>query len=300
MSTSGPWLRCCLALLAGTLLAGCAWLRGAQPGVDVAHPNGDALILRVYGSGGFVPADYQLTSLPTFTLLGDGRVIVAGATDLVYPGPILPSLQVRRLTERGIQAVLATVEGSRQLQADHAWTGASSHVADAGDTVFVLHAGDRDVTVRVYALGILDGGMAGISDEERKAHLALGQLLGDLTDLDSWVGAAGWADPAWSAYQADALRLVVRQADDETPAPDELPFNELPWPSGSIDPATFGTPVVGEWGRCGLVIGSQAVAWYGTLRVANQLTRWVAGSHRYVVSVRPLMPDEPADCAPAT
>lgn len=293
------WLRCSAAFLMGTLLTGCAWIRGGEGAGEIPHAGGDALVLRVATSGGFVPAEYHLTSLPSFTLLGDGRVIVTGATPAIYPGPLLPSVQVRRLNERGVQTVLETGLRTGQLDADAQWSGANRHVADAPDTVFELHADGRDITVRVYALGIVDGGMSDISEEERAAHLALGQLVGDLESLDAWIGSAGWVDAAWQPYEAEAVRLVVRAADGEQSDPNGIPFDERPWPSSSSDPATFGDEVAVASARCGVVTGPDALEWYDALADATQLTRWVADGHRYVVTVRPLLPDEARDCAPS-
>lgn len=286
------------AVLAVLLLSGCAWMRGQPPAGDVAHPGGSALVLRVYSTGGFVPADFQLTNLPGFTLLGDGRVIVGGAQASIYPGPVLPSLMVRQLSESGLQAVLRRALESSQLSEDARWQGAGSHVADAPDTVFVLHADDRDVTVRVYALGIVAGGFADMSPDEQRAHTALAELTADLLDLDSWVPSDGWSDADWRPYRADALRLLVWNADGEAPPTDGLPLQLVPWPTPSIDPETFGDPTWDTASRCGVVDGQAAADWNEALASANQLTRWVAGEHRYRIAVRPLMPDEAGDCQP--
>ena len=70
---------------------------------------------------------------------------------------------------------------------------------------------------------------------------------------------------------------------------------ELPWPTSS-DPVTFGEPT--EFGdfRCGVVTGDDAATWFESLSKANLLTRFVAAEHRYEVTVRPLLPDEPSEC----
>lgn len=250
--------------------------------------------------GGFVPADWLLTRLPLFTLTGDGRVIVPGAQVELYPGPSLPPLLVRRLDEAGIQAILHEALASGQLDADHQWLGARRNVADAADSVFTLRTGDRDVRVQVYALGIMDGGgMTDMSAEEREAHRALAVLVDRLSNLDGWLPAGRWIDPDWQPYRADALRLIVRNADGEAPDPGGVARNEVPWPV-SGDPAEFGAPVVGDELRCGVVSGREAASWYEALATANELTRWTYQGHRYQVSVRPLLPDEPAECqAPA-
>ena len=46
-------------------------------------------------------------NLPTLLVTGDGRLIVVGPVAEIYPGPLLPNLQVRTITEAGIQQLLA-------------------------------------------------------------------------------------------------------------------------------------------------------------------------------------------------
>lgn len=248
--------------------------------------------------GGFVVADFHLLGLPEFTLTGDGRVIVPGAQLAIFPGPILPPIQVRRLNESGVQAVLDAAAASRQFSRSAEWRGAANFVADAADTVFTLNAEGRQVVVAVYALGILDPGGQGLDAEERTAHAALTALRERLSTLDGWLGSDAWAEGGWQAYRADALRLVVRNADGDPPQMDGIEVAEVAWPTNE-DPAAFGEPTAIAGLRCGVVSGQQAEAWYEALAAADQATRWVAGGHRYEVGARPVLPDEEHDCPQA-
>ncbi|HEX6128042.1 MAG TPA: hypothetical protein VF071_03370 [Candidatus Limnocylindria bacterium] len=289
------------ALLAAGLalaLAACT-APGARstPAASIQHPGGDELVLRVEHRGGFVPAEYHLVRLPTFTLLGDGRAVVSGAMPAIYPGPLRPSLLERRLTEAGMQAVLRAALESGQLDADAEWRGVAQFVADASDEVFILNADGRSVTVSVYALGIAGGGEWDLPAKERAAHEALAELSGKLQSLDTWLPADAWADDEWRPFRPDAIRLVVRNADADQPGTDELPFRSEPWPVPG-DPAAFGAPAELDGWRCGVVSGPEAEAWYAALEQADQLTRWIGGGHRYQVWARPLLPDEPLDCDP--
>jgi hypothetical protein len=254
-------------------------------------------VLRIEHRGGFVPDDFHLTRLPTFTLLGDGRVIVTGAVPAIYPGPLLPPLLERRLTEAGVQAVIRAALDSGQLDADAEWRGAANFVADASDTVFILDAAGRRVTVSVYALGLGEAGDWGLKKPERDAHDALLELSGKLTALDSWLPAGAWSDAGWQPYRADALRLVVRPADGDAPGNDGLALRIEPWPLPG-DPAEFGERAEMPGWRCGVVTGADAEAWYAVLDEADQLTRWEGGGHLYQVTPRPLLPDEPPECGP--
>jgi len=93
------------AVIALLLLAGCA-AGGSGASGPISHPAGSTTLLLVEYRGGFVPPDVRLTQLPAFLLVGDGRVIQPGAPIAVYPGPLLPALEVRTLSETGVQAVL--------------------------------------------------------------------------------------------------------------------------------------------------------------------------------------------------
>jgi hypothetical protein len=213
---------------------------------------------------------------------------------------VVPALNVRRLTEDGLQTVLKLVSDSRQFGSSVEWRGAGSFVADASDAIFTLHAEDRATVVRVYALGTFspDDAPVGLSAEEVAAHRALTALMDKLTYLDGWLPVSAWADAAWRPYQASALRVLVRSADGDSPDDSGIGNNLATWP-GPGEPATFGEQTnLSEW-RCGVVAGEEVQAWYDLLATANELTRFSDGRHSFEVRVRPLLPDEPETCPAA-
>jgi hypothetical protein len=287
-----PWLP---ATALSILLAACApGPRGSTGPID--HPTGAALVLRIEFSGGFAGPAFAFTSFPPFTLSGDGRVIVPGAQIAIFPGPALPAVNVRRLTEAGIQAVLNEVAGTALFGASIEYRGAQNCVMDASDTVFTLHADGREVKVVAYGLGTLPaGGCPGISGAEIAAHRTLLQLSDRLTNLEAWLPATAWAEPTWRPYQPTALRLLVRNADADQPDGSGIGNQLLDWPEDS-NPATFGDPNPLANQRCGVVSGQRAQDWYAALSGANQLTRFVKDGHRYEVTVRFQLPDEPLAC----
>jgi len=289
-----------VAALFVTTLAGCAG-GGSSPSGAIAHPAGDALILRIATEGGFIPPGVTFSQIPSLSVYGDGRVIEPGAVAAIFPGPALPPLLVRRLSEAGIQAVLREVTATGLFAASQRFEGAGAFVADAGTTVFTLHAGGRDVTVSVYALGTFDPSHppAGIGGGELAAHRALGQLSLRLTMLNTWLPSGAWVDDESRAFAPDAFRLLVRSADADPPDQSGIANQLIPWP-GAGDPAMFGEPVTEPAGsRCGVVSGAESAAWFDALRRANQLTRFTADGHRYEVTPRPLLPDEPRTCPTA-
>jgi hypothetical protein len=277
------------------VLAACSAGTGGSTG-PIAHPSGDDLVLRVDYRGGMLANGFA-TTFPAFSLVGDGRVIVPGAQIEIFPGPALPAVNVRRLSEEGIQAVLDLVASTGLFHATAQFRGAQSFVADAAETVFTLHADGQEVEVVIYGLGALDpaGSYPNISADELAAHRILSQLLERLGAIDAWVPSGGWSEAAWGSFKPDALRLIVRNADADPPDDTGIGNGLLDWP-GDSDPATFGEVIGNTEERCGVVSGQQAEDWYTALSAANQLTRFVKGEHRYQVTVRFQLPDEPLEC----
>jgi hypothetical protein len=59
---------------------------GAGSGA-ISHPTGaEDLVLRVETSGGFVPMEYNVTRLPSWSLYGDGRIVTEDQIE-IYPQP---------------------------------------------------------------------------------------------------------------------------------------------------------------------------------------------------------------------
>jgi hypothetical protein len=286
------------------VLGACGRASGGSPSPSggsggIVHPAGDELVFRIEYSGGFVPPQFVFANLPAFTLTGDGRVIMPGAQIDLFPGPLMPAVQVRQLTEGGIQAVLEAIAATRQFGGNTEWRGAMNFVADASDTVFTLRAEDREVVIKIYGLGTVGG--PGVEPPpnfpaaELGAHTALQQLVDKLTLLDTWLPESAWADSAWHSYQPESLRLLVRDADADPPDDTGIGITEIEWPVAG-DPAAFGQPTTLEGMRCGVATSEDATAWLAVLSTANQLTRFTADGHRYEVTVRPLLPDEPETC----
>lgn len=283
------------AVALSVLLSACAAGPGSSTG-PIAHPAGDDLVLRVEYGGGMI-RDFFLTSFPIFTMTGDGRVIVPGAQIDLFPGPALPAVNVRKLSEEGIQAVLKEVARTGLFSTSAEFRGAQNFVADAGDTILTLRAGGKDVVITVYGLGTLDpaGSYPGVSEAELAAHRTLSRLVEELGNLDPQLPASAWVDTSWTPYQPEALRLLVRNADADPPDDSGVGNALVDWPVDS-DPATFGDVTASGDQRCGVVSGQQAKDWYAALTGAKQTTRFVKGDHRYQVTVRFQLPDEPLEC----
>lgn len=266
---------------------------------SIEHPTGNEPVLVVEEVGGFAMPQMLATRVPTFVLLGDGRVIMQGAQTLEFPGPALPPLIERSLNEQGIQEVLEAVQATGMFGSDRDLRGAMNIIADATDTVFRVNAGGRSVTVSVYALGLLDpmGDPENMNDAEVEAHATLSALRDWLMTLDAEIGAEGWETDGWQPYEPTALRLYVRDVTGE-PVEGDLQGQVREWPTDE-DPAAFGEeqPGFGDGTRCSVVEGDAAATWFAELSQANQNTTWTdGGERRFSVQPRPLLPHEEAAC----
>ena len=271
-----------------------------EPG-EIDHPTGSEAILVVDSSGGFIPVQFMATRLPTFVLLGDGRVIMQGPQTLEFPGPAYPALIERTLTEEGIQAVLQGVEDTNLFTSDLELNGAQNVVADAANTLFILNAGGQEVTVSIYGLGALLPEMEtpqGISSAEIEAHRILGDLNEGLITLDTWLPADSWEAEGWQPYQPEAFRLYVRDVTGEPVEGGDMPEQVREWPTDD-DPAAFGAEETffGDGTRCGVVDGELGATWAEQLAAANQMTLWTDdGDRRFSIMARPVLPYEDPAC----
>jgi len=296
------------------LLAACAAPGGGSSGTsppagsddggasgDIEHPTASEPILVVDNTGGFIPVQFMATQLPVFVLLGDGRVIMQGAQTLEFPGPALPAIIERTLTEEGIQEVLRGVEDTGLFTTDVELNGAQSVVADAANTRFALNAGGREVTVSVYGLGALLPDMEpppGMTSGEIEAHRILGQLNDGLMTLDTWLPGTAWESEGWQPYRPDAFRLYVRDVTGEPIEGGDLPEQVRDWPTDD-DPAAFGEveAFFGDGTRCGVVDGELGGLWNEELNAATQMTLWTDdGERRFSVLARPVLPHEDPAC----
>ena len=262
------------------------------PAID--HPTGkDSLVLRITLDGGFVPVGWSLTNLPVISIYGDGRVITQGAQIMIYPGPALPSLWVKHITEAGLQKILAAAAEAGLLGADKQYDDGGM-VADAATTTFILNAGGRVHTISAYALFEAENPGPNLSKEDEAARKLLRTFLSQITDLGTLVGASELS--AEEAYTPAAIRLFVTPVDPAQPAPTDVPEQEpIAWPL-KTPLADFGTVTVrgGALGdmRCGIVEAADLDTLLPLLEKANALTQFTDKGKSYTFLVRPLLPDE--------
>jgi hypothetical protein len=250
----------------------------------------DSLLVRVGFEGGFVAPGWLATSVPAFSLYGDGTLVVPGAQIEIYPSPALPAISFRHVDEAGIQAILdAAIAATDDLPADLGDMGTIG-IADAATTVITVRAGDVERTVKAYALAELPDRPDGMSEDVFRARQRLAAFVSRLGALDRWLpqGSLGAEEP----YEGASARLFVSAYH---PAED-LSQDAIAWPLGS-DLSSFGDPIEVPQGRCGTVAGAGWIELRAAAERANQLTPWTDAGQRFGILFRPLLPDE-TGCAP--
>lgn len=250
----------------------------------ITHPTAPAkVVVRVTTGGGFVTPETNLRALPSFTLYGDGTVIVPGVIPQLSPGPALYPLLRHKLSERQVQALLKRAQAAGLLSKrviDYGNMG-SVGVSDGPTTALVVNASGRHVVRQAYALG-MGGGSGRLSAQQLAARQALARFIAGLP-----------VKPSGTRYTPHAIAIYVAPST----GPAQAGAGRVTWPLKS-NLASAGKPLAsGLAYRCITVSGKDVAPLIARLRVANEQSRWVMrgqAGRTYQVVARPLLPDEPA------
>ena len=155
----------------------------------IVHPTGaDDIVLRYGMVGGFTTPGHAFTNVPTVLVSGDGRLFTPGVTTMDYPGPLLPAINERTITETGIQKLLALADAAGLLAPAPDYTG-DIQVADVPDTQVVISANGVVYTHQAMAIGFEE-------QDESPARAALRSFTESLGDLTAVVGAENLGEEA--------------------------------------------------------------------------------------------------------
>jgi hypothetical protein len=223
---------------------------------------------------------------PTVVVTADGTYVTAGHVAVGDPGPLLPNLVGRSLSDAG----------RASIQAEAARLGLLGRKTDFR-SVTALPGG---VVGRLQLTG--DGGPVTLVGEPDSKLLcipslcdpvpgtpeAFGELWRKVADPVPWLG--GELGPE-TPFVPAAYALLV----GPVPAPDPAAGASIAdWPL-SVPLATFGTPVAKGSRRCGIVRGADAGTLRPVLEEANLKTQWVQDpetSATFDITVRPVIAGE--------
>ena len=239
----------------------------------IPHPIGaDDVVLKLSYEGGFVPVGYAFVNTPSLLVSGDGRVFTPGAVPAIYPGPLLPTIFVRRISEEGMQSLLGIVRAAGLIAPPPEYPD-RHNVADASNTVLTINAGGATFVHSAYALGMGDS-EAGV----RKALLDVTTALGD---LDKVVGEATLEPDA--AFVATTYRLQARAVDPTQFTGQDPASTVVDWPTGAA-------VVLADATECARI----EAAVVGSLFIdANQNTYFKEGDVVYQLAVAGVLPGDP-------
>ena len=188
----------------------------------IVHPTAaDEVVVRLGYFGGLVPFGMAFENVPSVLISGDGRVYTPGVTTAIFPGPLLPAINVRTIDEAGIQRVLALAADAALLQPPPEYS-ADLNIADAPVTQLILNANGSTFTHEAYALGLQD-------PAETKARNVLNGVVIQINDLEQLVGTEHLGEDAPlepETYRFQARPLTVEELGGYT---DPVPA-VVPWP----------------------------------------------------------------------
>ena len=227
--------------------------------VEYTHPTGsDEVVFQYSEVGGFVPRSLAFQSTPVILVSGDGRVFTPGAQIAIYPGPLLPAIQVQTISELGIQRLLAAADEAG-LYADIDYS-ADLNVADASTAMVTINVDGETWVHEAYALGI--GAGPGPADTDVAAEReALNTFLAEVSDLASLVGPDELGPT--EIYEPDDYLIEALVVDDPADfANGEIEPTIVAWPAGA-------TVRLADAASCTSVPASEVAE---VLESANQLT----------------------------
>ena len=278
------------ALLAIAAVAmACVGSAGAAGSTASPKPvDPDKVIFRVSWEGGFVTPEMLLGRLPTVVVYADGRVITQGPVLAIYPGPFMPNVQERTLSEAGLERMIELAREKDLLKDVHY----DFHgIADAADTVLEIHLDGKSYRVSAYALAEagFDGEIAPAIELE-PAEVEGRAALREFIDALMTVPETDYADQP-HAYDFEALRLYMKPA--QIVEDSEFPGEQLPiaWPLDDL--ATSGTAIDNpSVERCLVVEGDDLETVMPLLQGANQLSVFESQGELYSLIPQPLYPGE--------
>ena len=223
---------------------------------------------------------------PTVVITGDGLAVTQGPVPAIFPGPLMPNLQARQLSEAGRAEIITAARELGLLDGTRDFTpgppvmgGVSGRIELTVDGAPVVLTGDPAALIECVTTPC---------EPPIGSPAAFAEFWRRLEDLESWIpNELGTEAP----YEAPAYAILVGPA----PTPDpNLPQDPMDWPLEQ-PLALFGGPVADGSYRCGMASGEDAVTLRPALEAANQLTQWIQDpetSAAFGLAVRPMVPGE--------
>ncbi len=244
------------------------------------YPTGaDDVVIEYAEVGGFVPREFAFQQTPNVLVSGDGRVFGPGAQIAIYPGPLLPAVQVQPVTDEGIQAILAAAdEAGLFQQIDYEQP---TNIADASTARVTINVNGETWVHEAYALGLSIPGDSG--QETTPERQALAGFIAQLNDLAGLVGADNLGEQ--TIFEPTEYGIAAPVVDDLSAyGSDGIEPTVVDWPADA-------SVRLAEATTCTVVPASEVGE---TLEAANQLTFFTDAGVTYQVLAKPILPG--TDC----
>ena len=239
------------------------------------YPTGaDDVVIEYAEVGGFMPREFAFRQTPNVLISGDGRSFSPGAQIEIYPGPLLPAVQVWSVGEGGIQDALAAADDAGLLQQiDYEQP---TNIADASTAQVTINVNGDTYVHSAYALGI--GGGLG-DDRAAEATPERQALLDFIDELTALASPGPTGDPDIfepSEFGIEALAVT----DISTYGTDGIEPTVVDWPT------SVGVRL-GDAASCTVVPAAEVGE---ILTSADQLTFFSDSGITYQVLAKPMLP----------
>jgi len=240
------------------------------------HPSGAGDVIIEYAQvGGFVPREFAFQQSPNVLISGDGRTFSPGAQIEIYPGPLLPAVQVQPITEQGIQSILAAADEAGLFQ--QVVYEQPTNIADASTARVTINVNGETFVHEAYALGLAMPG-AGTA-ETTPERQALADFIAQLNDPTDLLGADQLGEQ--TIFEPSEYGIEATVVDDLSAyGSDGIEPTVVDWPTDAsvrlVDAATCTVVPAAEVGEL--------------LATANQLTFFTDADVTYQVLAKPILP----------
>jgi hypothetical protein len=246
------------------------------------HPVGaDDVVIEYAEVGGFTTPELSFQQTPRVLVSGDGRVFSPGAQIEIFPGPMLPAVQVQPISEQGIQSILEAADQAgllREVEYEQ-----PVNIADASTARITINVNGETFVHEAYALGL--GMLVGDEEEESTPERqALADFSAELTDLPTLVGADELGEQTLVEPVEYGISTLVID-DLAAYSSDDIEPTVIEWP-GDVSVR------LADVSSC-TVLSADEVG--ETLAAANQLTFFTDADVTYQVLAKPILPG--TDCA---
>jgi hypothetical protein len=272
--------------LASILLVGCTG-SASSPSSSLDPPDGDGYLLRATITQA-LPPETRFAWLAPIAITGDGVVLVPGAVDASYPGPLLPVYVGRQISTAGYARIVAEAARLGMLAGNGRFTpddGAPGAVLGRIEIVVdgVRHELTGDPSRLIVCITTPCEPAPGTPE-------AFATFWGMLVALPDWLGSELGPE---SLYRPDGLAILVAPP---VRGDEGLPTRLAAWPLDT-PLRDLGEPVGDErLPRCVTSRGDDVDRLLAAFGTADQLTNWLDPdsdpSDAVFLLVRPLLPGE--------